>query len=112
MAARVSGVWHTGATRCGFSIYLDINVCRVGSRSKLFIGGGMEFAFLISDGSAGYGGDMFNDINMAWQARLGISSPHCYISCFYKRFLPDRGLFLYDADMPAHMGGLAMAFYF
>ncbi len=93
-------------------VYLDINVCHVGSRSKLFIGGGMEFAFLISDGSAGYGGDMFNEINMAWQARLGISSPHCYISCFYKRFLPEQGLFIYETDAAEHMGGLSLAFYF
>ncbi len=93
-------------------VYLDINVCHVGSRSKLFIGGGMEFAFLISDGSAGYGGDMFNDINMAWQARLGISSPHCYISCFYKRFLPEQGLLIYETYAAEHMGGLSLAFYF
>lgn len=93
-------------------VYLDINLCRVGSRSKLFIGGGMEFAFLISDGSAGYGGDMFNDINMAWQARLGISSPHCYISCFYKRFLPEQGLLIYETYAAEHMGGLSLAFYF
>lgn len=107
-----SGSYELSAHYLTVPVYLDFNLCRVGSRSKLFVGGGMEFAFLLSDASTGYGEDLFNDRYMAWQARLGISSPHCYISCFYKRFLPDRGLFLYDADMPAHMGGLAMAFYF
>ena len=107
-----SGSYELSAHYLTVPVYLDFNLCRVGSRSKLFVGGGMEFAFLLSDASTGYGEDLFNDRYMAWQARLGISSPHCYISCFYKRFLPDRGLFLYDADMPAHMGGLSLAFYF
>lgn len=107
-----SGSYELSAHYLAVPVYLDFNLFRVGSRSKLFVGGGMEFAFLMSDASTGYGEDLFNDRYMAWQARLGISSPHCYISCFYKRFLPDRGLFLYDTDAPAHMGGLAMAFYF
>lgn len=107
-----SGSYELSAHYLTVPVYLDFNLCRVGSRSKLFVGGGMEFAFLISDGSAGYGGDMFNEINMAWQARLGISSPHCYISCFYKRFLPEQGLFIYETDAAEHMGGLSLAFYF
>lgn len=107
-----SGSYELSAHYLTVPVYLDFNLCRVGSRSKLFVGGGMEFAFLLSDASTGYGEDLFNDRYMAWQARLGISSPHCYISCFYKRFLPEQGLFIYETDAAEHMGGLSLAFYF
>lgn len=107
-----SGSYELSAHYLTVPVYLDFNLFRVGSRSKLFVGGGMEFAFLLSDASTGYGEDLFNDRYMAWQARLGISSPHCYISCFYKRFLPEQGLFIYETDAAEHMGGLSLAFYF
>lgn len=107
-----SGSYELSAHYLTVPVYLDFNLCRVGSRSKLFVGGGMEFAFLLSDASTGYGEDLFNDRYMAWQARLGISSPHCYISCFYKRFLPEQGLFIYETEAAEHMGGLSLAFYF
>lgn len=93
-------------------VYLDINLCRLGSRSKLFIGGGMEFAFKMAENDTPLDFDMFNDRNMAWQARMGISSPYCYFSCYYKRFLSGHDLFIDDMDTPAHMGGLSLAFYF
>lgn len=107
-----SGSYELSAHYLTVPVYLDFNLCRVGSRSKLFVGGGMEFAFLLSDASTGYGEDLFNDRYMAWQARLGISSPHCYISCFYKRFLPEQGLLIYETYAAEHMGGLSLAFYF
>ena len=93
-------------------VYLDINLCRLGSRSKLFIGGGMEFAFKMAENDTPLDFDMFNDRNMAWQARMGISSPYCYFSCYYKRFLPEQGLFIYETDAAEHMGGLSLAFSF
>lgn len=107
-----SGSYELAAHFLTVPLNLDINMCRLGSRSKLFIGGGMEFAFLMSDASTGYGEDMFNESNMAWQVRLGISSPHCYFSCYYKRFLPEQGLLIYETYAAEHMGGLSLAFYF
>lgn len=92
---------------------LRLNVCKLSSQSRLFIGGGGEYAFSISPSDKFK--DIFEDNYMSLYPMLGAITPNFEISVYWKSYLrcPFNN-YLSDDDMFKcnNMVGVQMGIYF